>query len=270
MLVDSPVFTRARLQLLAPQRYPALMRAMYSLLMLCPQSTSFQTLQARLSSVPTLALLKLNDAGDAADDAAAARGGGSGASSGEDGDGAAAAAGGDGSARVQLPWAEMLEVCPCCMRVPLMRPWPPGPASPAAQHAPLVHSARRCLQRVRRRRGARADVPREAGAPGAASRGAREAAVDDAAQRGARHRAQLGRRRGVGVQRGGRARERRSRGAGGESVAGAALTAGRAGSTLACACTATGRCRHARDGALRDGDHESIRCNGLPKEWLLL
>jgi hypothetical protein len=64
MLVDSPVFTRVRLQLLSPQRYPDLMRAMYSLLMLCPQSHSFQTLHARLSSVPTLALLKLNDSSD--------------------------------------------------------------------------------------------------------------------------------------------------------------------------------------------------------------
>eukprot|EP00892_Ulva_mutabilis_P010670 jgi/Ulvmu1/7976/UM004_0209.1 len=61
MLIDSPVFTRVRLQLLSPERYPDLMRAMYSLLMLCPQSRAFHTLHARLSSVPTLALLKLND-----------------------------------------------------------------------------------------------------------------------------------------------------------------------------------------------------------------
>lgn len=103
MLVDSPVFTRARLQLLAPQRYPGLMRAMYSLLMLCPQSTSFQTLQARLSSVPTLALLKLNDAGDATDDATAQRGAGGDEGKADDG-------GSDGAAAVQLPWAEMLQV----------------------------------------------------------------------------------------------------------------------------------------------------------------
>jgi Vacuolar protein 14 C-terminal Fig4p binding len=67
MLIDSPVFTRVRLQLLSPGRYPDLMRSMYALLMLCPQSHSFQTLQARLSSVPTLALLKLNDADDGRD-----------------------------------------------------------------------------------------------------------------------------------------------------------------------------------------------------------
>ena len=61
MLIDSPVFTRVRLQLLSPGKYPDLMRSMYSLLMLCPQSNSFNTLHARLSSVPTLALLKLNN-----------------------------------------------------------------------------------------------------------------------------------------------------------------------------------------------------------------
>jgi hypothetical protein len=48
MLVDSPVFTRVRLQLLCPGQFPDLMRSMYSLLMLCPQSNSFHTLQVRL------------------------------------------------------------------------------------------------------------------------------------------------------------------------------------------------------------------------------
>ena len=72
MLIDSPVFTRVRLQLLSPGRYPDLMRSMYSLLMLCPQSNSFNTLQARLSAVPTLALLKLNDANGAGPAAAVA------------------------------------------------------------------------------------------------------------------------------------------------------------------------------------------------------
>lgn len=48
MLIDSPVFTRVRLQLLCPGQFPDLMRSMYSLLMLCPQSNSFHTLQVRL------------------------------------------------------------------------------------------------------------------------------------------------------------------------------------------------------------------------------
>ena len=60
-LIEAPVFTSLRLQLLHPKRYPALMRAMYSLLMLCPQSNAFQILHARLSSIPTMALLQLEE-----------------------------------------------------------------------------------------------------------------------------------------------------------------------------------------------------------------
>lgn len=89
MLIDSPVFTRLRLQLLSPERYPDLMRAMYSLLMLCPQSRAFHTLHARLSSIPTLALLKLND--PRAPDEEPCKGG-------------------SDTEAVLLPWAEMLQV----------------------------------------------------------------------------------------------------------------------------------------------------------------
>lgn len=99
MLIDSPVFTKLRLQLLSPERYPDLMRAMYSLLMLCPQSRAFHTLHARLSSVPTLALLKLNDPAAAS-------------LSGEfDAPDAAAAS---------LPWAEMLQARTCRARSAVM------------------------------------------------------------------------------------------------------------------------------------------------------
>lgn len=98
MLIDSPVFTRVRLQLLSPERYPDLMRAMYSLLMLCPQSRAFHTLHARLSSIPTLALLKLNDGAGAAAEAAAAE------------------VAAEKESQVQLPWAELLQViAPLCM-----------------------------------------------------------------------------------------------------------------------------------------------------------
>ena len=96
MLIDSPVFTRARLHLLSPGKYPTLMRAMYSLLMLCPQSNSFNTLHARLSSVPTLALLKLHDASEDS--------------------GAAAAGDAPPPTEVQMPWRDMLQVR--CASVP--------------------------------------------------------------------------------------------------------------------------------------------------------
>lgn len=116
MLIDSPVFTRVRLQLLSPGRYPDLMRAMHSLLMLCPQSRAFHTLHARLSSVPTLALLKLND--DRAEHAAAS--GGTAALASSPGGASPAASSPhefdmppspESNADVHLPWGDMLQVC---------------------------------------------------------------------------------------------------------------------------------------------------------------
>lgn len=59
-LLEAPCFTGLRLQLLQPLRYPSLLRAMYGLLMLLPQSNAFRTLHARLSSIPTLALMQLD------------------------------------------------------------------------------------------------------------------------------------------------------------------------------------------------------------------
>lgn len=114
MLIDSPVFTRLRLQLLSPERYPDLMRAMYSLLMLCPQSRAFHTLHARLSSVPTLALLKLNDSAEHS------TAGGATAALTSPPDGVSPVASSphefdvppspESSSDLQLPWAEMLQV----------------------------------------------------------------------------------------------------------------------------------------------------------------
>lgn len=57
-------------------RYPALVRAMYGLLMLLPQGDAFKTLHARLHGVPTLALLQLEDNAAAAAAAAGSSGGG--------------------------------------------------------------------------------------------------------------------------------------------------------------------------------------------------
>ncbi|GAA5952740.1 hypothetical protein JCM8115_002336 [Rhodotorula mucilaginosa] len=56
-LIESPVFTSLRLQLLEPERYPYLLKAMYGLLMLLPQSSAFATLRNRLSAVSTLGFL---------------------------------------------------------------------------------------------------------------------------------------------------------------------------------------------------------------------
>lgn len=53
------MYTSLRLQLLQPGQHPDLVRCMYGLLMLLPQSDAFKMLHARLHSVPTLALLQL-------------------------------------------------------------------------------------------------------------------------------------------------------------------------------------------------------------------
>ncbi|CAL5227221.1 g10142 [Coccomyxa viridis] len=59
-LLETPVFNFLRLHLLHPARFPALLWSMYALLMLLPQSEAFKTLHARLHSVPTVTLLKMD------------------------------------------------------------------------------------------------------------------------------------------------------------------------------------------------------------------
>ncbi len=50
-LLESPVFTKLRLQLLEPERYPYLYKCLYGILMLLPQSTAFNTLNNRLNCI---------------------------------------------------------------------------------------------------------------------------------------------------------------------------------------------------------------------------
>ncbi|KAL0950290.1 hypothetical protein HGRIS_010269 [Hohenbuehelia grisea] len=50
-LIESPVFTYLRLQLLEPERYPHLFKCLYGLLMLLPQSSAFISLRNRLNAV---------------------------------------------------------------------------------------------------------------------------------------------------------------------------------------------------------------------------
>ena len=59
-LLETPCFTFLRLQLLQPRRHPALLRAMYSLLMLLPQSNAWRTLNTRMQSIPIFALMQLD------------------------------------------------------------------------------------------------------------------------------------------------------------------------------------------------------------------
>mmetsp|Transcript_71906 Transcript_71906/g.164768 ORF Transcript_71906/g.164768 Transcript_71906/m.164768 type:complete len:688 (+) Transcript_71906:3-2066(+) len=61
-LIESPVLAPLRMQLLQPTEHPHLIRAMYGILMLLPQSEAFEVLRRRLKAVPTLALLALAQA----------------------------------------------------------------------------------------------------------------------------------------------------------------------------------------------------------------
>ncbi|KKY25089.1 putative vacuole-associated enzyme activator complex component [Phaeomoniella chlamydospora] len=56
-LLESPVFTYLRLQLLEPERYPYLYKCLYGLLMLLPQSSAFAALKNRLNSVSSIGLI---------------------------------------------------------------------------------------------------------------------------------------------------------------------------------------------------------------------
>ncbi|TPX37550.1 hypothetical protein SmJEL517_g00611 [Synchytrium microbalum] len=53
-LLESPVFTGLRLQLLEPDKHPALYKCLYGILMLLPQSSAFHTLRKRLNSMSGL------------------------------------------------------------------------------------------------------------------------------------------------------------------------------------------------------------------------
>eukprot|EP00884_Botryococcus_braunii_P022319 jgi/Botrbrau1/8771/Bobra.0330s0006.2 len=61
-LLETPTFTLLRLHLLRPALHPFLLKALYGLLMLLPQSNAFKMLQARLHSVPLAVLLQLEEA----------------------------------------------------------------------------------------------------------------------------------------------------------------------------------------------------------------
>lgn len=60
-LIESPIFTYLRLQLLDVENNPYLIKALYGLLMLLPQSQAFQLLSNRLSCVPNPDLMRTVD-----------------------------------------------------------------------------------------------------------------------------------------------------------------------------------------------------------------
>ncbi|KAL8942719.1 MAG: hypothetical protein Q9211_001272 [Gyalolechia sp. 1 TL-2023] len=58
-LLESPVFTYLRLQLLEPEKYSHLYKCLYGLLMLLPQSSAFAALKNRLNSVSAIGYLHI-------------------------------------------------------------------------------------------------------------------------------------------------------------------------------------------------------------------
>ncbi len=58
-LIESPVFTHVRLHLLEPELHPFLLKTMWGILMLLPQSPAFHTLKNRLAAVPDLGIFRL-------------------------------------------------------------------------------------------------------------------------------------------------------------------------------------------------------------------
>jgi vacuole morphology and inheritance protein 14 len=53
-LLESPVFTQLRMQLLEPEKYPFLYKCLYGILMILPQSQAFTILRNRLNSVSSI------------------------------------------------------------------------------------------------------------------------------------------------------------------------------------------------------------------------
>ena len=51
-MIESPIFTFLRLQLLEEDGYPHLIKSLYGILMLLPQGTAFNTLKNRLDCIP--------------------------------------------------------------------------------------------------------------------------------------------------------------------------------------------------------------------------
>ncbi|KXS21992.1 ARM repeat-containing protein [Gonapodya prolifera JEL478] len=67
-LLESPVFTYLRMQLLEPDQYPFLFKCLYGILMLLPQSSAFATLRNRLNSVGSMVMLSTHNRTVASDD----------------------------------------------------------------------------------------------------------------------------------------------------------------------------------------------------------
>ncbi|PWZ03276.1 ARM repeat-containing protein [Testicularia cyperi] len=104
-LLESPIFTALRLQLLEPERHPYLFKCLYGILMLLPQSSAFVTLRNRLNAVNGLGFLHSVPRSSYASRATGKAGSGSAAGS---GGGSGTGASGSGVAVPELKWGDLL------------------------------------------------------------------------------------------------------------------------------------------------------------------
>ena len=109
-LFESPILTHVRLLLLEPEHHPHLLKALWGILMLLPQSPAYHTLKNRLSAVPEIGLLRLQlqSMREAGGGKGGGKGGG-GASGGASGGGGKASSDGVGSANSSIDFRKLLK-----------------------------------------------------------------------------------------------------------------------------------------------------------------
>lgn len=114
-LLESPIFTALRLQLLEPERYPYLFKCLYGVLMLLPQSSAFVTLRNRLNAVNGLGFLHsvprssyAGGRGSKGVSGGAGSAGGSGGGGTGSGGGAGGGGGGGSASMAEIKWNDLL------------------------------------------------------------------------------------------------------------------------------------------------------------------
>ncbi|CBQ70685.1 conserved hypothetical protein [Sporisorium reilianum SRZ2] len=111
-LLESPIFTALRLQLLEPERYPYLFKCLYGILMLLPQSSAFVTLRNRLNAVNGLGFLhsvpRSSYAARSSSKAVSGAGTGAGTGAGGAGGGASGNSGGGSASMAEIKWNDLL------------------------------------------------------------------------------------------------------------------------------------------------------------------
>ncbi|CCF54478.1 hypothetical protein NDA10_005690 [Ustilago hordei] len=107
-LLESPIFTALRLQLLEPERYPYLFKCLYGVLMLLPQSSAFVTLRNRLNAVNGLGFLHSVPRSSYGGSGRGTKGVGGAGGGSSTGAGGGAGGGGGAAAMSEIKWNDLL------------------------------------------------------------------------------------------------------------------------------------------------------------------